>query len=314
MFTPVHFPSVCIECRERSNILESTLLSSDSISPSSAPSLSASLRKMRNIYAPRIGLQDANIQIFSDTLKYIHEHRLSPFQIKLYLRDSSSLESSSFEFSEPTKIWVINTTTFQIIKTLLEQGLKPLVLDMANRSSPGGSVLEGSPAQEETLCRQSNLYQGLKQAQVNGYYPIPECGGILIKNVTFFRDDNYNFLAHAFQVDMFASAAYDCNLAHKPDLEKNLSGYDRPDTEAEYEEGTKTKIRIMLKAAKANGNDSLILSAFGCGAFKNDPIQMSIWYKEVLNEPDFQNAFKVVAFAIQDIGQGNFQVFKKTFE
>ena len=41
---------------------------------------------------------------------------------------------------------------------------------------------------------------------------------------------------------------------------------------------------------------------------------MSMWYKEVLNEPGFQNAFKVVAFAIQDNGQGNFQAFKETFE
>lgn len=314
MFTPVHFSSVCIECAQRSNVLESTHSSSDSISSPNAPSLSTSLRRMRNSYAPHTGLQDINIQIFSDTLKYIKEHQLPLFQIKLCLRDSSSLESSSFEFSEPTKILVINTTTFQMIKILLEQGLNPLVLDMANTSNPGGSVLEGSPAQEETLCRQSNLYLGLKQAQANGYYPIPEHGGIFIKNVTFFRNDNYDFLAHVLQVDVFASAAYDCNLAHKPDLEKNLSGYDRPDTEAEYEDGTKTKIRIMLRAAKANGNDSLILSAFGCGAFKNDPIQMSIWYKEVLNEPDFQNSFKVVAFAIQDTGQGNFQAFKKTFE
>jgi Uncharacterized protein conserved in bacteria (DUF2263) len=57
---------------------------------------------------------------------------------------------------------------------------------MANEENPGGSVFDGAKAQEETLCRQSNLYIGQKQAEATGYYPITEHGGILIKGVTFF--------------------------------------------------------------------------------------------------------------------------------
>ena len=203
-------------------------------------------------------------------------------------------EGSGFE------ILVENTTTLQIAEKLLQQGFEPLVLDMANRSSPGGSVLAGSNAQEETLCRQSNLYPGLQKAYMDGHYPIPECGGILVKNVTFFRDENYDLIAAPFQISVFASAAYDCNSSHWPDLDNHLCGYDRPESDEDYEKGTKAKMRALLEAAQKNGNDALVLSAFGCGAFKNNPALISQWYKQVLNEPRFKNSFKVVVFAIKD--------------
>ncbi len=304
MVTPVDFSSIYVAEVERPDHFEQSRY----ISPfCNANSLKASLRRMRNAH---VTPQEAkNIQVFFDTLKYLEEHPLPPFELELFLREPAPSEAS-----RQRETILINTTTFQMASELLKQGLKPLVLDMANKSSPGGSVLEGSFAQEETLCRQSNLYLALKKAEANGCYPIPEHGGILIKNVTFFRDDNYDFLEFPFQVDVFAAAAYDCNLAHIPDLENNLSGYDRPYGDEDYANGTKEKIRVMLQAAKENGNDSLILSAFGCGAFKNDPVQISTWYKEVFDEPEFRNAFKLIVFAIKDNGQGTLEAFKNTFE
>ena len=107
-----------------------------------------------------------NIEIFTDTLNYIEKHPLPPFEVVLCSRESAQ-----------TEIRLANTTTFQMTQLLIEQGFKPLVLDMANKSSPGGSVLEGSKAQEETLCRQSNLYAALKRAEADGYYPIFRTGG-----------------------------------------------------------------------------------------------------------------------------------------
>jgi len=309
MLTPMGFPSSYVGDSERLDYFESTQASVEKVS-----SLHNLLPRMRKIQTPHLNLQQVkNIQVFSDTVKYLEEHELSSFEVDLFSRESASAATGLPAISRHSEIIVVNTTTFQMASELLGRGLKPLVLDMANKSSPGGSVLEGSPAQEETLCRQSNLYLALKRAQANGFYPIPEHAGVLIKNVTFFRNDNYDFLDSPFRVDVFASAAYDCNLAHVPDFENNLCGYDRPDANEDYANGTKSKIRIMLQAAKENGNDSLILSAFGCGAFKNDPVQISVWYKEVLNEPEFRNSFKLIVFSIKDSGKGNFEAFKNTF-
>jgi uncharacterized protein (TIGR02452 family) len=77
----------------------------------------------------------------------------------------------------------------------------------------------------------------------------------------------------------------------------------------------KRKIRSMFRAAILQGNDSLLLSAFGCGAFKNDPKLISQWYKEVLAEPEFVGAFSKVVFGIIDDRNGaNFKPFKETFD
>lgn len=238
---------------------------------------------------------------FQETLTYIEEHSLPPLEISPF---EGSMDVSPTAFSPSVLVW--NKTTFQAAQEAVQDGYRPLVLDMANKSSPGGSVWEGAKTQEETLCRQSNLYLGL----VNADYPLLEQGGLLIKNVTFFRNDAYLFLEKPFQADVFASAAYDCNQSHLPDLEKRLAGYDKPVQYLAYESGTKAKMRAMFRAAKENGNDALVLGAFGCGAFKNDPKVIAGWYKDVLSEREFQGAFPMIIFAVY---QKNFSVFQSTF-
>ncbi len=185
---------------------------------------------------------------------------------------------------------------------------------MANASSPGGSVEIGKIAQEETLCLQSNLFIGLKKADSLGYYPIPDRGGILVKDVMFFRDEAFNFLTPSFLADVFACAAYDCNLTHKEDKENCLRGYDCPNDDIAYEEGTKAKIRAILTAAIENNNDSLVLSAFGCGAFRNDPEVMALFFKQVLNEEMFKGRFLKISFSIPDMQSKNYQVFAEAFK
>lgn len=143
--------------------------------------------------------------------------------------------------------------------------------------------------------------------------PVKEYGGILIKSVTFFRNDLYDFFATRFQADVFASAAYDCNKNHKPIVEKYLSGYDKPEKDIDYENGMKAKIRASCRAARENGNDALVFSAFGCGAFKNDPKIISQWYKEVFVEIEFQDVFKFVVFAIIPEDSQNFTAFQTCF-
>ncbi len=250
-----------------------------------------------------------NQQIFRDTLEYIEQQHLPSIEITPYI----GAPTGNYTDGNTPQVYVIDTTTFKMTQQMVQKGYKPLVLDMANKSSPGGSVLEGSNAQEETLCRESNLFKGLKKALDLSFYPLPEEGGILLTNVTFFRDDEYNFLEKPFQADVFASAAFDCNPTHKANPEHHLSGCDRPENDLDYKEATKRKMRAMFQAAKQNGNDAVVLGAFGCGAFENDPYLISEWYKEVLNEAEFQNVFKIIIFAIRGAQSDNFKAFTQMF-
>lgn len=253
-----------------------------------------------------------NQKIFQETLEYIQYYPLPTLEMSIYEGSQNISYTDTFSTTN-TSIVVVNKSSFQITQELVQAGYKPLILDMANKESPGGSVFDGSKAQEETLCRQSNLYIGLKQAEATGYYPITEHGGILIKGVTFFRNDLYDFFEKGFQADVFASAAYDCNRDHKPIIEKHLSGYDKPEKDIDYENGMKAKIRASFRAAKENGNDALVFSAFGCGAFKNNPKIVSQWYKEVFVEIEFLNVFKFVVFAIISEDSQNFKAFQTCF-
>lgn len=197
----------------------------------------------------------------------------------------------------PMADWVEvhNTTTYATLCRVAQQGYNPLVLDMANAVTKGGGVLNGALAQEETLCRQSDLYSGLEEAERLGGYPIPVHGGILVPGVQFFRDDadqGYAFRA-PITADVFVSAAFNSNRRHG-------LGYDRPADEAVYEAGMKEKMRTMFRMAIQNGNDSLLLSAFGCGAFRNIPEHVARFYREVLLEPEFAGAFRKVFFGIYD--------------
>ena len=48
--------------------------------------------------------------------------------------------------------------------------------------------------------------------------------------------------------------------------------------------------------AAHNGADVIILGAFGCGAFMNDPVILAKAYQKVVQE--FAHAFKVIHFAV----------------
>jgi len=73
-----------------------------------------------------------------------------------------------------------------------------------------------------------------------------------------------------------------------------------PSLSSEFVDRTIRKIRNIFSIALINGHDSIVLSAFGCGAFRNPPTHMATLFHQVLHEPSFLNKFKHVTFAIFD--------------
>lgn len=69
------------------------------------------------------------------------------------------------------------------------------------------------------------------------------------------------------------------------------------------------RIQFILDIAKDNQVDTLILGAFGCGAFGQNPELVASIFKEKLEK----TFFKKIVFAIPDFGDGNLQVFKTVF-
>jgi len=203
--------------------------------------------------------------------------------------------------------FAIKADCLETSRLLQLAGYNPAVLNMANRHNPGGWVQGGSGAQEENIFRRSTAFCSLFQFvpyaqeyeiplhQEHGY-PIPrESGGIYSPHLLVFRSSEttgYYLLDSPYSIDLITVPAI-----NKPNTETVNSMLQI----ARYLiEPSKEKIRAILRIGFFHGNDALVLSAFGCGAFANPPEHMASLFREVLDEEEFRNAFRLIVFAIID--------------
>ncbi len=218
-----------------------------------------------------------------------------------------------------TTIEVHNNDSFKEAEKLVKEGLKCAVLNMASWIMPGGGVLHGSQAQEESLFRRSNLYRSLyrfKTPLAKEYglkpkekqYPLNmNYGGIYSEDITVFKGterEGCKLLEEPFQVNVVSVAAYKNPLLENGKLTTEVRNI------------TANKIRTILNICLINGNDAVVLGAFGCGAYHNPPREMAELFKEIIQTDEYKDKFKKISFAIIDDGNsnGNYQAFKTTFE
>ena len=76
------------------------------------------------------------------------------------------------------------------------------------------------------------------------------------------------------------------------------------------------RMRLSLSLFAAFGARNLVLGAYGCGVFQNDPAEISRWWKELFREAKFQNRFESVLFAVLDSSknQACWRAFQKQFD
>lgn len=182
------------------------------------------------------------------------------------------------------------------------------VLNFASATNPGGGVVKGSKAQEEALCRCSTLFPVLNTQELQEkFYRFHQerqdtrytdaC--IYTPGITVFKTDTNipeRLMPELWrQVDIISCAAP--NLRKVPYNKMNPgTGPAIPVSDKELLEIHKTRGRKIFRIAVANGIDTLILGAFGCGAFKNPPAIVARAYREILEE--FDGYISKVEFAV----------------
>lgn len=170
------------------------------------------------------------------------------------------------------------------------------ILNFASYRNPGGGYLRGSNAQEEDICSCSLLYNILiRFSDVYKSRPFEGglygCDSIYIPNLPFIHENEiYD------NVDVLSISAPNCRV--------NI------DNKKQYIKILEDRIEAIFIISLLHGTRNLILGAFGCGVFGNDPeIVAKIFRKNIKR---YGNYFKSIGFVIPD--DKTFDIFREIIE
>ena len=198
------------------------------------------------------------------------------------------LPSKVFAGFDATTVQVTNETTMAAAQRMIIAGLRPLALNFANGVNPGGGFLHGARAQEEAICRSSCLYQTLLgdpmyDAHRERELPDSTDWTIYSPNVPIFRSDEGDELSQPWLLSILTCAA-----PYAPEIGQPESG-----------DLLEKRINRVLEIARCLGYTSMVLGAWGCGAFGNDIKRTASDFRSSL-ESDLGRAFSDITFAIAD--------------
>lgn len=238
-----------------------------------------------------------NTQVFLDTYhlslsKYADSTQKMIDGIDIY-NDAADIEINPVVNDDMAIQFVSNGTvnTAHYIKQYYPD-YRVAMLNFADAKRPGGWVNDGAPTQEENMCRCTNLYVGLTQQKcADKYYSVNDVyhtdehfdeaytdALIYLPNVSIFKNDVDYHAVPVVDVDVITSPA-PCGRV------KNVRSI------------LEHRIEGIIKSAYAHGVNALVLGAWGCGAFGQNPRMVASCFARVLSR---YKVFDAVVFAIKD--------------
>ena len=255
--------------------------------------------------------RDENIKEFNDTMS---KCRTDPDLIKS-IKDSVSEQRIIYEDAplndirrrfDRTQVSVTKGRSLQVARG--KDG-RVCILNFASFRRPGGGVANGSTAQEESICRITTLYPCLSdERMLKGFY-----------------EKHRDVSSHLYNSDIIYTPGIKVikmDLANPISMPKqSWYGVDIISCAAPNQKEGKIpldKLRALLVSrierifniAMSNDADVLILGAFGCGVFENDPTTVAEAFQKVLD--DYEGCFREVLFPIfSQKGDENYRAFEK---
>lgn len=175
---------------------------------------------------------------------------------------------------------VENLSTVDAIRKLAGEGREHIgVLNFASAKNPGGGFINGAMAQEESLAASSTLYRTLtaheeyyqtNRSQTSMMYTDH---AIYSPDVVFFRDGRFQLVDTPVRASVLTLPAVNMGQV----IQKG------EDT-AEAERVMHRRMALALAIFAEQGARNLVLGAYGCGVFRNDPYLIAAWWKELLAE------------------------------
>lgn len=273
--------------------------------------------------------KELRVETFAGTQQlYQRSDRLKHAVKKSCLEQEIYWEGENIAFGQPRftdgfRLLVSKEKTVEAAGKYVRNGKKVCILNFASSVSPGGGVLTGEQAQEESICRVSTLYFSLSDADTAGkfydrHWELIRANKMNRRNsddiiytpgVIVVRNDSADEVMLSenewYMIDVITCAA--------PDLRAVGDKTEYYPEESELFREFVKRWRCILSAGAKNHVDVLILGAFGCGVFGNPPELVAKAFCEAAK--DFQNYFDTVEFAIFSPGEynANYRAFKNCF-
>lgn len=211
-------------------------------------------------------------------------------------------DTNTFDELNPVltrEVSVVDLDTVSAIFRYKMKEKRTAILNFASYKSAGGMFLQGSSAQEESLCHASFLYNVL--SEFKDYYAwndkhknraLYENRALYSPDVVF-TNDSVGTLC-----DVITCAAPNKSAAQK---------YCHVSDEENYN-ALESRIRFVLHIAEKEKVDTLILGAYGAGVFGQDATEVAQIFKRLLIEEFW--TFEKIIFAIPDCSRNeNYKKF-----
>ena len=191
-----------------------------------------------------------------------------------------------------TKIVINDNDTLKAAQKLIN----PCCLNFASHKRPGGgykSVINLAmpiKTQEEDLFRRSNLPELMDVPLIRNRYPLKKLEGMFTTGIVVEKDEKLN------RIEPFAITMITVPAVVNP--------------QPEDQQLVKDKIERILDIAAENSVQNLVLGAWGCGIFNNDPKNIANLFKNYLTN-EFKGIFENVIFGIPNAKSKNYQIFEE---
>lgn len=175
---------------------------------------------------------------------------------------------------------VENISTVEAVRMLAAEGKTDIgVLNFASAKNPGGGFLNGAKAQEESLTVSSTLYPTLTAHEE--YYKENRAHssmmyldyGIYSPEVVFFRDGSFRLTETPVKASVLTLPAVNMGQVL-------LKG----ENAEEAKRVMRRRMKLVLGIFAEQKARHLVLGAYGCGVFRNDPGEVAAWWRELLEE------------------------------
>jgi uncharacterized protein (TIGR02452 family) len=251
------------------------------------------------------------------TVEFLAAQQMAIANTVLYtpIQSYSLLEKqNSCEAKQQPVIEVTNETTQAAAHRLVQvEGCQDLVLlSFASARNPGGGFMNGAKAQEEDLARCSGLYPCLLtqptyyESNRNQESLLYTDHAIYSPKVPWFRVKNYELLDDVFLASVITAPAPNAGQALRHD----------PQCSPAIALALHRRAGIILAIARDNGHRSLLLGAWGCGVFGNNPNMVADVFGQWLADQCFVGCFDRVTFAVHTSSRNleTLKAFQRRFQ